>query len=329
MPELGGLVAYLVSLATMAGIYGVFCLGLNVQWGYTGLFNVGIAGFFAVGAYTSAMVTTPMPTGLYAQYVTQLFGLGLPFPVGLLAAGLVAGLIALLVGIPTLRLREDYLAISTIGIAESIRLVFNNEQWLANGPRGLAGLPAPLAGMVSPAHYGYVYLAIVLAVTVAVYVAIERGIRSPWGRVLRAIREDEDAAAMLGKDTFRFKLQALVLGAAIMGMGGALYAHYARAISPDAFDPLYATFMIWVMVMLGGSGNNKGVLIGAFVVWGIWTGTTFVTDYLPVALQARAPFIRFLFIGLLLEAILLLRPQGLLGEEKLVSRLIDEQAPRA
>lgn len=324
MPDLGGYLAYGVSFAIMAGIYGVFCLGLNVQWGYTGLFNIGIAGFFMVGAYTSALVTTPMPTGIYAQYVTQLFGLNLPFVFGLLTAGLVSGIIAYLIGIPTLRLREDYLAISTIGIAETIRLVFNNERWLANGPRGLTGLPAPLAGWAPPQHHNYLYLAIVLLVVLALYLAIERGIRSPWGRVLRAIREDEDAAAMLGKDVFRFKMQALVLGAVIMGIGGALWAHYVRAIAPEAFDPLFATFIIWVMVMLGGSGNNKGALLGAFVVWGIWTGTTLFTDKLPAVLQARAPYIRFLFIGVLLEVILLLRPQGLLGEEKLVSRLMAE-----
>ncbi len=322
--DLGGLLAYFAAFAVMAAIYGVFCLGLNVQWGYTGLFNVGIAGFFAVGAYTSALVTTPMPTGIYAQYVRQLFGLDLPFVFGLLGAGVVSGVLAFLIGLPTLRLREDYLAIATIGIAETIRLVFNNEPWLANGPRGLTGLPAPLAGRVSPGLYNYVYLVVVVAVMMAVYVLIERGIRSPWGRVLRAVRADEAAAAMLGKNVFRFKMEALVLGAVIMGMGGALYAHYARAISPEAFDPLFATFIIWVMVVLGGSGNNKGVLLGAFVVWGIWTGTSFLTDRLPAVLQARAPYIRFIVIGLLLEAILLTRPQGLLGEEKLVSRLMDE-----
>jgi branched-chain amino acid transport system permease protein len=143
--EIGGILAYLVSLAIMAGIYAVFALGLNIQWGYTGLFNIGIAGFFCIGAYTSAMFTTPQPTGIYAQYVHQIFGLNLPFIFGLLGAAAVCGIVALLIGIPTLRLGEDYLAIATLGIAETFRLVFNNEQWLANGPRGLMGLPQPLA----------------------------------------------------------------------------------------------------------------------------------------------------------------------------------------
>jgi branched-chain amino acid transport system permease protein len=323
--DISGILSYVISLAIMGGIYAVFALGLNVQWGYTGLFNVGLAGFFAVGAYTSALLTTPMPEGVYATYAQQLLGLNLPFPLGILGAAVVAGILALIIGIPTLRLREDYLAIATIGVAESIRLIFNNESWLANGPRGLTGLPQPLRSWVEPQHYHYLYLIIVVMAAAVLYWAIERGIRSPWGRVLRAIREDEAAAAMHGKNVFGFKLQALVLGSAIMGIGGALYAHYVRAISPDAFTPLFGTFLIWVMLMLGGSGNNKGAILGAFLVWGIWTGSTFVTDHtLPPSWAARAPYVRFLLIGLIMEVIVLWRPQGLLGEERQVSTLFEQ-----
>ena len=322
--ELSGIIAYLVSLAIMAGIYAVFCLGLNIQWGYTGLFNIGIAGFFCIGAYTSALVTTPKPTGVYAQYVHQLFGLNMPFVVGMLAAALMCGIVAYLIGFPTLRLGEDYLAIATLGIAETFRLVFNNEPWLANGPRGLMGLPQPLQNLVDPANYNYVYLVIVLLIMVGVYFLIETGIRSPWGRVLRAIREDEISAAMSGKDIFHFKMQSLVFGSMVMGVAGALYAHYTKAISPNVFTPLYGTFIIWVMLMAGGSGNNKGAITGAFVIWGIWIGTKFATDLLPYTLKARAPYIRFLLIGVLLEIILLYRPQGLLGEEKRVSKWVED-----
>ena len=322
--ELSGILAYLVSWAIMAGIYAVFCLGLNIQWGYTGLFNIGIAGFFCIGAYTSALVTTPKPTGIYAQYVHQLFGLNMPFIVGMLSAALMCGIVAYLIGIPTLKLREDYLAIATLGIAETFRLIFNNESWLANGPRGLMGLPQPLQNLVDPGNYNYLYLAIVLLTILGIYYLIETGIRSPWGRVLRAIREDEISAAMSGKDIFQFKMQSLVFGSAVMGLGGALYAHYTKAISPSVFTPLYGTFVIWVMLMAGGSGNNKGAIVGAYVVWGIWIGTKFATDLLPYTFKARAPYIRFLLIGILLEIILLYRPQGLLGEEKRVSKWIEE-----
>jgi branched-chain amino acid transport system permease protein len=320
--EIGGIIAYLVSFAIMAGIYAVFSLGLNIQWGYTGLFNIGIAGFFCIGAYISAMITTPQPTGLYAEYVRQIFALNLPFPVGLLGAAAACGFIAFLIGIPTLKLAEDYLAIATIGIAESIRLIFNNEHWLANGPRGLAGLPQPLSKLVEPANYNYIYLLIVILVLIIIYLLIEKAIRSPWGRVLRAIREDEISAAMSGKNIFKFKMKSFVFGAMVMGIGGALYAHYAKAISPDVFTPLYGTFIIWVMVIAGGSGNNKGVIIGSFVVWGIWIGTRFLTDLLPYTLKSRAPYIRFLIIGILLEFILINRPQGILGEERKVSKML-------
>jgi len=321
--EIGGIIAYLVSLIIMAGIYAVFTLGLNIQWGYTGLFNIGIAGFFCIGAYTSALITTPMPSGIYAHYVHQIFGLNLPFIFGIIGAAAVCGLIAFFIGIPTLKLREDYLAIATIGIAETIRLIFNNERWLANGPRGLMGLPQPLQNLIAARNYNYLYLVIVLLILVIVYLAIERGIRSPWGRVLRAIREDEVSAAMSGKDIFYFKTQSLIWGSMVMGIGGALYAHYTKAISPDVFTPLYGTFIIWVMLMVGGSGNNKGAILGAFVVWGIWTGTKFVIDLLPTTLKARAFYIRFFLIGILLEFILIHRPQGLLGEEKKISKMMD------
>jgi len=321
--ELSGIIGYLTSFAIMAGIYAVFCLGLNIQWGYTGLFNIGIAGFFCVGAYTSAMITTPMPTGIYAKYVHQIFGLNLPFVVGLLGAALVCGIVAFLIGFPTLRLSEDYLAIATLGIAEVFRLIFNNESWLANGPRGLMGLPQPFHYLVDPSHYDYVYLVVVLIVMAIVYLLIEKGIRSPWGRVLRAIREDEISAAASGKDVFRFKMQSLIFGSMVMGVGGALYAHYTKAISPNVFTPLYGTFIIWVMLMAGGSGNNKGAVLGAYVMWGIWIGSEFLIDMLPDVIREKGPYFRFLLIGILLEIILIYRPQGILGEEKKVSKLAD------
>jgi branched-chain amino acid transport system permease protein len=314
---------FLAGFAVMATIYAIFSLGLNVHWGYTGLFNIGIAGFFAIGAYTSALVTSPLPTGVQADYVQQAIGLNLPFLVGVIAAGLVCGLIALPIGIPTLRLREDYLAIATIGIAVTIQRIFNNEQWLANGPQGMVGLKKPLGDLVAPNLYNFVYLAIVAVFLVVIYIAVERGIRSPWGRVLRAIREDEVVAQSAGKDVFLFKMQSLVFGAIIMGVGGALYAHAVRAIQPSVFTPLFGTFIIWIMLILGGSGNNKGAILGAFVVWTIWSFTGYVIDQvIPVTWAARAPFIRLLVIGLLLVGILLIRPQGVLGEEKQVSRMM-------
>jgi len=333
MEHLVGTINYIVFFAVTAGTYGILALGLNVQWGNTGLFNIGIAGFYALGAYTSALISGLPPSAWEGR---TFGGFQLPFILGLVGAAIVSGLVALLVGAPTLRLRTDYLAIATIGIAESIRLVLNNESWLTNGVWGFQQIPSPLYKTIHGAtssylhahpnlplwihdiiskSYDWFYLALVLLVLFALYLMMERLVRSPWGRVIRAIREDEDATAMLGKNTFSYKMQALVLGAMIMGIGGSLYAHYARFISPVSFKPLYGTFIIWVMLILGGSGNNKGAILGSFTVWGIWAGTDFLTKYLPFSATQSAS-LRVILIAVLLEVVLLWRPQGILPPKK-------------
>lgn len=336
MDQLAGVANYVVFFAITAGIYAVLSLALNLQWGYTGLFNIGVAGFYALGAYTAALVSGPPPDVWDGRLVG---GFEMPFLVGVLAAAAVAGVVALLIGLPTLRLRADYLAIATIGIAETIRLVLKNEAWLTNGVWGLQQIPSPLydlihrhamgflethpdlphwlAQLVSRA-YNWFYLFLVCGVLFLLYAVLKRLASSPWGRVLKAIREDEDSAAMSGKNVFSFKLQALVLGAMIMGVGGAFYAHYVRFISPSSFEPLYGTFIVWVMLIVGGTGNNKGAILGAVVVWGIWAATDFITGYLPFSAPQVAA-LRILVIGVLLEVILVLRPRGLLLERRRVS----------
>ena len=322
--EVIGLTNYAVGFVIMAGIYSIFALGLNVHWGFTGLFNIGIAGFFAVGAYTSALLTTPPPDsaqfedfifgGNWARPGFFDFGIDAWFVLALGGAGLACALVALVIGYVTLRLNDDYLAIATLGIAEAVRLFFLNEKWVANGSKGLYRIPEFLGDWVSPDRYDYLYMVVVLVVLAALFVAVQRAVNSPWGRVLRAIREDEVAAEASGKNVFNFKLQSFVLGAVIMGIGGALYAHHIRFLAPPTFDPLLATFVIWAMLMVGGTGNNLGAIIGAFVVWGIWTGTQF----LPGALSD--PNFRFFMIGVLIVAVMLLRPDGILGEVRRVAR---------
>jgi len=316
--------AYLASFFILVGIYAIFTLGLNVHWGYTGIFNFGVAGFFAVGAYTTAILTKQPATGDYSEYIG---GFGLPFVVGVLGAGVACAILAFIIGIPTLRLREDYLAIVTIGVAESLRRVFLNEDWLANGPNGMIGIPQPLHGLVDPADYNYVFLPIVAVILLLVYLAVERGIRSPWGRVLRAIREDEVTAQASGKDIFAFKMQAFVFGAFIMGIGGAVYAHHIRAITPDTFTPFFGTFLIWVMLIVGGSGNNKGAILGSLVIWFIWSRSDWLLNHVPADQQARMDYSRNLLIGLLIVILVLVRPKGILGEEKRVSVYVDKEHP--
>jgi len=346
---LPGAMDYLVSFSIMAIIYSILSLGLNAQWGYNGHLNFGVAGFFAVGAFTMALFVTTPPSGLMAAYAHQWFGLDAPYLVGMAAAGVMAGVVAWLIAQPILHLRADFLAIATLGIAEIIRLVFQNERWLANGPQPMSGIPQPLScvfdsagcgwlpdalhsalSIMQPRDYGYLYLVIVTLALALVYVVLEAMVRSPWGRALRAVRDEEDSAAMSGKHVKSLRVQSFVLGAVVIGVAGALYAPYMVTIDYSHFKPLFATFLVWVMLMLGGSGNNKGAILGAFVIWAVWSGTGFVTDYLQVALQGIAPdvasrmsFLRWAFVGLLLALIVLYRPQGILPEKKRVSRFLD------
>jgi len=304
-----GLFSYGVFFLTLVGIYAILALGLNVQWGYTGLFNIGIAAFFAVGAYTSAILTT-------AAAADRLGGFGLPLLVAWPSAMLMAGVLAFGVGLITLRLREDYLAIASIGIAEIVRLVLKNEDWLTNGVRGIPAIPRPFEETIGQGQDLY-YLALVASLVVVVYLALERARNAPWGRVLRAIREDETAALAAGKNVVRFRLQAFILGAMLMGLGGAVYAHFVAFISPEAFDPMYATFLVWVMLIAGGSGNNRGAILGCFLIWVIWSGTEFLfNSILPPEWMTRASALRLLLVGVLLLVILLTRPQGVLPEAK-------------
>jgi branched-chain amino acid transport system permease protein len=303
--ELSGLVEYGIFFVTLAGIYAVLSLGLNVQWGFTGQFNIGIAGFFAVGAYASAIVTT-------APSDDHLGGYGMPIIVGILTAMLLAALLAVLVGVITANLRSDYLAIATIGIAEIIRLVLKNEDWLTNGVRGIPGIPRPLADTLG--ENPLIMLATVIAAVGVVYWAVERARRSPWGRVLRSIRENELGAMAAGKNILAFRLEAFVLGSAIMGLAGALFAQFVGFISPEAFAPEFGTFLVWVMLIAGGSGNNRGAILGAFLIWGVWSVTERITSLVPVEYVTQAGALRLLLIGVLIQVILLFRPEGILPE---------------
>jgi branched-chain amino acid transport system permease protein len=302
--------------------YGIMCLGLNLQWGQTGLFNVGVAGFVAIGAYTSALLTTPDTPGRFG-------GFDLPILVGWAAAMTAAGLVSLIVGGLTLRLRADYLAITTFGIAISIQLVALNMQSLTGGPFGIAFIPRPFAGLQGNALvFNLANFLLTAMVAAIVYLALERLVRGPWGRVLRAIREDEDAAASLGKNAKAYRLQAFALGGALMGLAGAMQGHFIGFIAPDNYLSAL-TFQVWAMLIVGGAGNNLGALVGAVVVWGLWSASSALTATLfSPEQQARAAALQIVLIGVLLAAILLLRPRGILGEPATVSRFVTKSADR-
>lgn len=303
-----GYLLYGLSLLTMAGLYAVLTLGLNLQWGSAGMLNVGVAGFFAVGAYTTAILTTPGSD-------LHLGGFGLPVPLGLVAAMGLTALIAWGVARICVTLRADYLAIATIGIAEIFRLIFANEVWMTNGARGIAKIPRPFEGLPEPWNQ-IAFCALVLAVVAVIYVLLERAVRAPWGRTMLAIRDDETAARAIGKDVERYRVQAFVMGSALMGLGGALFAHYVKIITPQTTDPLTTTFLVWVMLIAGGAGNNRGAILGAAVLWLIWSGTEILAGFLPSEYTTRLSYVRVFLIGLFLQIVLQRFRGGLLPEAR-------------
>ncbi len=304
------LLGYGAFFLSTALIYALITLGLNLQWGLTGLFNVGIAGFVAIGAYASAILTTP-------DAPDRIGGFGWPIFLGWLAAALITAVAAGFTGYATLRLKADYLAITTFGVAVVVQLVALNAQGLTGGPFGVAFIPRPFGNLqAEPVLFNFANLGVIAAVTLAVYLALERLARSPWGRVLRALREDERAAIALGKSAQSYRIQAFAVGGAVMGLAGAVQAHFIGFIAPDTYLPTL-TFQVWAMLMVGGSGSNRGAILGSIVVWAIWVGSgTLTAAMVPGDWQARASSLRIVSIGVMLCLILLWRPQGFFGRRR-------------
>jgi branched-chain amino acid transport system permease protein len=318
MDQAYGIFLYVISLLTMGGIYAILALGLNIQFGFTGLFNAGIAGFFAVGAYVSAILTT-------APSARHLGGYELPVVLGLVAAMVVSGAIGWLVARVCIRLRADYLAIATIGIAEILRLILKNETWATNGARGVSMVPKPFEHLPEPWNQ-LGLMALVLSCVAVLYFLLERARTAPWGRVMSAIRENELAARAAGKNVEQFRIQAFVAGCAVMGLAGGLTAHYLKFIDPQAADPLTATFLVFVMLIIGGSGNNKGAILGAILMWTIWSATEIVTSRLPDVWAIRSAYMRVFLIGLVLQIVLQRFPGGILPEKRLRAAKGDKSA---
>lgn len=396
---------FIITLLTFIAIYSLFGIGLNLKFGFTGLIDFGHVAYFMIGAYVTVVLTMPAGTAGYSGIggfaLPELFAgfgpLGSLFGwiLGVLGGMLAAALVSLAVGVPTLRLREDYLAITALGIATILTTVVNDEEWLFNGPFGIntvhtplrevfplsfgsftlnmavfgilsltaligigywvakvfqrqgkrgkviLGLLVPLVttwyfvlpalsgGMVAVTRNvlwlfdptagpngGLDYDRFVLLLSVTVlsggYWLVERTINSPYGRVLRAIREDEEVPRALGKETFQYKIQALMIGSALAGAAGALWAINIGFIAPDQFGALI-TFYAYTAVIVGGTANNKGVILGTAFFWGIRNGTRFIDVPSQYSIQLAAA--RLILIGAVLILILYYRPEGILGEQ--------------
>lgn len=377
------MVGYLVFLTTSVALFAIFALGLNLQWGFTGLINFGHVAFLTMGAYTTVLLSS----------------LGVPLVLAVMAGAALAALLGLIIGLSTLRLREDYLAIVTIGVSEVLRLIALNEEWLTKGAFGVQRFPLPMDrynpnavgnvinfavltvigifalwqlgkglksqwregkeiqgksykptskiglviwgiialaliltvyinGCIALSNYNYKagLMLLVLVVLAVIYWGLQLLVNSPWGRVLKAIREDEEIPRALGKNVFWYKLQAFMLGGAIAGIAGAFYAWQLTIVYPNNFQPL-VTFNVWTMVVLGGAGSNAGTLLGVIIFWAYDALTrsylpqivTWLAIYFPIFEEfdsSRQGAFRVMVIGLILMVLMVWRPQGILGKKE-------------
>src|SRR5437667_12345700 len=307
-----GILTNLGFYVSVAIIFSVLALGFNLQWGYTGLFNAGIAGFYLIGAYVAAIaITPPTPPIIVGDVVVfpgHLGGYSLPLVVGVLLAMLASGAAPALVAVPALRLRADYLAIATLAFAVILQIATANLQSITGGTIGISGIPPPIYYQGPDAQFltAMTLVGVGALVLVALILILQFMVESPWGRVLRAIREDEEATMALGKNTFNYKLQAFALGGALMGLAGALFAVTLGYISPSSSFAPSVTFSVWVMVIVGGSGNNRGAIFGAFLIYGFEWLSVQLKDYIPIALAEGLPGIRSLLIATGVAAAVLL-----------------------
>ncbi len=309
-----GLISYLVFFATVASILAIAVLGLNLQWGNTGLFNGGVAAFFGAGAYGLILLGG-------TEQADHIGGFELFYPVALVGGILLSGLIAWVVGMLTIRLRRDYLAIATFGVAVAFENLMRNAEWLSGGAKGMRGFERPFeVSIADPFVFNIIFFCFSVLLLLGVYLFLEKLIRSPFGRLLRAIREDEVAAKSLGKAPNRVRLTAFVVGSMIMGLAGGLYATFYAFVSPQDVLPTL-TFQIWAMLIVGGSGNNQGGILGAFLIWAAWTASGWMlSKFAPVEAQLYTGTLQYIMIGMIIVGMLLWRPQGLLPEKLIVSQ---------
>ncbi|MGB2200943.1 MAG: branched-chain amino acid ABC transporter permease [Pseudooceanicola atlanticus] len=400
-----------LQVLNMGLISAIMALGVNLQWGFAGLFNVGVMGFVALGGLAVAITAMPpVPEAwsaggarvLLAMVVAgatiagavaiwrkrpkargwlvaalivvgfifyrflfdpardaieavnpalqgNLGGLGIPVLLAWPIGGLLAAGAAWLIGKTALGLRSDYLAIATLGIAEIIIAIMKNEDWLARGVKNVIGIPSPLPSAIElqqgagfaerAASWGadavtastiavkLGYAGLFAAVLILLLVLMQLALNSPWGRMMRAIRDNETAAEAMGKNVTKRHLQIFVLGSAICGIAGAMMTTLDGQLTPGTYQPLRFTFLIWVMVIVGGSGNNYGAVLGGFLVWFLWVqvepmgqwliGT--LTSGLPEGdlkqhLLGSAAYMRLFTMGVLMLIVLRFSPRGLIPE---------------
>ncbi|MGA9301533.1 MAG: branched-chain amino acid ABC transporter permease, partial [Bradyrhizobium sp.] len=273
---------------------------LNIQWGQAGMMNFGLAGFYGIGAYTAAILSKAGVDGFTAT----------------VAAMAMTAALSALVSLATLKLREDYLAITTLAFAELVRLVLTNETWLTGGANGIRDIPRPLIGLVGGDQYELFFLLLCVVLVAVTYLVLDRIFRSPFGRALRAVREDDVVAATLGKNVLALRVKAFAIGGAVIGLAGARHAYYFTYIDPEEFAG-FVTVYAFMAVIVGGKGSNRGLLLGACTVMVLLEGTRFLKDFVPFFSAQQAASLRLALIGAGLVLILIFRPEGISSEYRL------------
>jgi len=299
---------YILDIIIYIGIFSIVAMSLNLEYGFTGLGNFGKVAFFLIGAYTYALLSQA----------------GIPFYLSLICSGISAAIGGLIISLPALRLREDYLAIVTLTVGEILRLIIKTESWIAGGVWGISIKPAISISFPSgfPSYNKIlinsgIQIALIFSILALCFVVLQLLTRSPYGRVMRALRDDELATETMGKSRARYKAQVFMLGSAMAGIAGGLFAQYIRFIDPYMFMPII-TFTIWIMSLVGGPANFTGALLGAALVQIFDRGTNIIKDY--VTLPIDPVNLQYILFGILILLVLFFRPQGLLRESKFTTR---------
>jgi branched-chain amino acid transport system permease protein len=286
------MISYLIFAGTIAGFYSLLSLGLVTAWGQGGLVNLGLVGFVGLGAYTSALLS----------------GAGYPIWIDWVAAAAVSAAVGVALCLVVRNLRGDYLAIVTLGFAEILRLAETNEKWLTKGSDGISGIVAPFKTQLGD-NFAVFYLALTWIFVGIVAFVLNWLLRSPFGRALRAVRDDEQVAAVAGKSVLRLKLQAFGIGAALSGLGGALYAHFTSYIAPDVFIT-QLTIYIFLAVTVGGYTRLAGAVVGSLALVALLEATRFVAALVPGLDAVQVASLREFAIAATLIVVMQLRPDG-------------------
>jgi ABC-type branched-subunit amino acid transport system permease subunit len=296
------MISFLILISIVVCFSAILALALNFQWGVGGMVNFGLAGLYALGAYACALLM--LKAGMNTFFAT-------------IGAMVIVAVVCGVVAFVTLRVtEEDYFAIVTLGVGEMLRLVALNEDWLTKGALGLTGIPRPLGDLVPPEHYQYFMLGLSVALLLGTLWFLNAIARSPFGRVMRAVREDDVVAATLGKHVLWARVRIFAIGGAFIGLAGSLHAFYYQYIDPTQFSNIVIAYA-FMAVIAGGRGAHRGTIWGAAVVMLLLEGSRFVKDLIPGIDSDQLAAIRIIIIGVGLIMLLIYKPQGFLREYRL------------